>query len=289
MKALLTIFCCSLLLACRSDEGGSAGSHDGGSAGSVVTAVAAQRTPEDSAATPSVENTPTRPVIEQTLAYGEGQGRNLVGYLAMPEDAIEPLPGVIVIHERWGLNDDIKSLTRRIATEGYVALAVDLYDGARAETPGAAQELMTSVRMNQDLALANLRQAYEYLDKYAFAPRVGVIGRSLGGGLALQTALMLPEDLDAVVMYYGQVITDEQELASLQTPILGLFGAQDTSISAASVQAFRASLRELGKRADVLIFSDVGHAFADASGEGYDAATAEEAWSKTLEFLALNL
>ena len=73
----------------------------------------------------------------------KGQRSNLVGYLAMPQDAAEPLPGIIVIHEWWGLNDNIKAMTRRLAGEGYVALAVDLYGGATAETPEAAQALMS--------------------------------------------------------------------------------------------------------------------------------------------------
>ncbi len=79
---------------------------------------------------------PKAPLLEQEVAYGEAQKRNLVGFLAMPRDAAEPLPGIIVIHEWWGLNDEIKAMTRRLAGEGYVALAVDLYGGATATTPG---------------------------------------------------------------------------------------------------------------------------------------------------------
>jgi len=283
MKALLALFCCCLLWACESDSGTSDDVQ------ALVEATAQEHTEDSPAASPLADTPPQRPVLEQDLAYGEGVRSNLVGFLAMPEDAIEPLPGVIVIHEWWGLNDNIKSMTRQIAAAGYVALAVDLYGGVIAETPDSAQDLMTNVMSNPEQALDNLRQAYEYVDKYAFSPRVGAIGWCLGGGLALQMALMLPDELDAMVMYYGQVTTDTERLSSLNMPILGLFGAEDASIPLSDVQQFRASLRQMGKRADIVIYSDVGHAFANPSGGTYHAETAEEAWAETMDFLAQNL
>ncbi len=101
----------------------------------------------------------------------------------MPRDAAEPLPGIIVIHEWWGLNDNIKAMTRRLAGEGYVVLAVDLYGGATAETPEAAQALMTALLAEPEAARRNLRQAYDYLEKYALAPRIASLGWCLGRGV----------------------------------------------------------------------------------------------------------
>jgi carboxymethylenebutenolidase len=101
----------------------------------------------------------------------------------------------------------------------------------------------------------------------------------------LQTALSLPAELDAMVMYYGQVVADEAQLATLKMPILGLFGAEDASIPVASVQVFRVALNRLGKDADVRIYSGVGHAFANPSGGTYDADAAEDAWQRTITFL----
>src|SRR5688500_1248466 len=136
------------------------------------------------------------PLLEQELAYGEAARTNLVGYLAVPQDAAEPLPGIIVIHEGSGLNDDIKAMTRRLASEGYVARAVDLYGGKTAATPQAAQALVSDVYAEPDATRHNLQQAYDYLEKYAFAPRVASIGWDLGGGWSLQMALMYPSALD---------------------------------------------------------------------------------------------
>ena len=218
------------------------------------------------------------PVLEQQLAYGEGARSNLVGYLAMPQDAAEPLPGIIVIHEWWGLNDNIKAMTRRLAGEGYVVLAVDLYGGATAETPEAAQALMSAFLAEPDAARNNLRQAYDYLEKYAFAPRIASIGWCLGGGWSLQTALQYPDALDAMVMYYGQVVTDRDRLATLNMPLLGFFGAEDASIPVRDVQQFRAALNDLGKNAEVLIVPGADHAFANPSGGNYNEQAANEAW-----------
>ncbi|HEY9183448.1 MAG TPA: dienelactone hydrolase family protein, partial [Gammaproteobacteria bacterium] len=243
-------------------------------------------TPTPAAAT---EAAPAQPVLEQDLAYGEGVRSNLVGFLALPADAAEPLPGVIVIHEGWGLDDNIKAMTRRLASEGYVALAVDLYGGQTADTPERAQELMIALLNEPEVARRNLSQAYDYLDKYAFAPRIASIGWDLGGSWALQTALLFPDMLDAVVMYYGQVDTNSDRLATLEMPLLGFFGGEDASIPIRDVQAFRTTLGQLGKNAEVLIVPGVGHAFANPSGGSFDQRAADEAWAKTLAFLEHNL
>jgi len=258
-------------------------------AADVVAATAAEHVHDAPTPTPAATAEPAVPVLEQELAYGEGQRSNLVGYLAMPVDAAEPLPGIIVIHEWWGLNDNIKAMTRRLAGEGYVALAVDLYGGVTTETPERAQELMTALLSEPDAARNNLRQAYDYLEKYALAPRVASIGWCLGGGWSLQTALLFPDALDAMVMYYGQVQTVREPLATLNVPVLGFFGAEDASIPVRDVQIFRATLLDLGKNAEVLIVPGVGHAFANPSGGNYNEPAATEAWTTTLKFLERNL
>ncbi len=232
---------------------------------------------------------PRGPVLEQQLAYGEAGKHNLVGYLAMPTDATEPLPGIIVIHEGWGLNDFTKKMARLLAGEGYVVLAVDLYGGAVATDSDSAQALMKTISADPDLVRANLEQAYAYLDKYALAPRIASVGWCLGAGWSLQAALLLPGKLDAAVMFYGQVITDRERLRALDVPVLGFFGASDKSVPVGEVQDFRAGLQALGKQAEVLIYPHVGHAFVNPSSGSYDATTAADAWQKTLEFLSVNL
>jgi len=254
-----------------------------------VEATAAEHVGDAPTPSPMAEAQPARALLEQELAYGEAEGQNLVGFLAMPEDAAEPLPGLVVIHEWWGLNDNIRAMTRRLAAEGYVALAVDLYGGRVAEETGGAQALLAEIVATPDAVRSNLRQAYDYLDRYAFAPTVGSIGWCLGGGWSLQTALMLPDQLDAMVMYYGRVITDEARLETLQMPILGHFGEQDASIPTREVQSFRSMLVRQGKQAEIHIYSGADHAFANPSGGNFSPVAAEESWQRTIEFLNANL
>jgi carboxymethylenebutenolidase len=118
---------------------------------------------------------------------------------------------------------------------------------------------------------------------------VASIGWCLGGGWSLQTALLYPDALDAMVMYYGQVVTDPDRLAPLNVPVLGFFGSRDESIPVREVQEFRSTLTDLGKTAEVLIVVGADHAFANPSGTSYDEKAAEEAWGKTLAFLERHL
>jgi carboxymethylenebutenolidase len=279
----------TLLAACGGSEQSAQSSATAAAPSSAVQATAAEHAHDAPTSSPVAEQAPKVPVLEQELAYGEAQKRNLVGFLAMPRDAAEPLPGIIVIHEWWGLNDNIKAATRRLAGEGYVALAVDLYGGKTAATPEEAQALMTALVAEPEAARANLRQAYEYLEKYAVAPRIGSIGWCLGGGWSLQTALLFPDQLDAMVMYYGQLVDADSELETLKMPLLGFFGALDESIPVRQVQDFRDRLRSLGKNAQVLIYANANHAFANPSGGNYDEKAATESWQETLKFLDANL
>ena len=244
---------------------------------------------ESKTGSPAAEAPPKAPLLEQEVAYGEAQKRNLVGFLAMPGDAAEPLPGLIVIHEWWGLNDNIKAMTRKLASEGYVALAVDLYGGATADTPEKAQPLMAAVVGDQEAARSNLKQAYDYLDKYALAPRIGSVGWSLGGGWSLQTALMLPDHLRAMVMYYGPITGSQSELSTLQMPVLGFFAGLDESVPVRDVLLFRSTLLKLGKPAEIIIYPKAQSGFANPDRGAYDEQATAESWQKTLAFLAENL
>ena len=246
---------------------------------------APEQVPAAPAAPATVGLEPRNPVIEQQLAYGESADRNLIGYLAMPADAVEPQPGLLVVHESAGLDEDIRVLTRRLAGEGFVVLAADLFGGEVAETPEAVQRLAARVTQSPEATLGNLRQGYEYLSRYALAPKVGALGWSLGGTWALQSALSHAGELDAVVVYYGQVVRDRDQLGALSAPLLGLFGAEDPSIPLADIQAFRGTLNDLGKDAEVRIYSRVGHAFASPGASGYDPESAEDAWERTVAFL----
>jgi len=236
-------------------------------------------------ANPVSQTAPTAEVEASEIQYATVDGRPVTGYLTRPAAAEGPLPALIVIHEWWGLNDNIRAMTRRLAGEGYLALAVDLYGGQAAADSDAAFKLMTAANERPAAAEDNLRQAYAYLADQRGAPAVASIGWCFGGGWSLGTALLLPDRLDAAVIYYGHLVTDPQRLATLEMPILGLFGEQDQGIPLESVRAFEGALRGLGKEATIIVYPGADHAFANPSGRNYQPEAAEKAWLETVAFL----
>jgi len=234
-------------------------------------------------ASPAAQVEPGGEVVSQDVAYAGIDGVDVVGYLAKPA-AGEPTAGILVIHEWWGLNDNIRSMARQLAGEGYVALAVDLYEGEVAETREDAGRLARGSRDNPGRGQQNLQQAWQFLKEEQSVDKIGVIGWCFGGGWSLQTALMLGDGIDAAVIYYGRVITDRDALEALASPILGIFAAQDGGIPVATVREFQTTLDLLGKTASIHIYEGADHAFANPSGTRYNEDAAKDAWSKTLTF-----
>ena len=215
------------------------------------------------------------------LAYAPG----VTGYLARPAGT-GPLPGVVMIHEWWGLNDHIRDMARILASHGYQVLAVDLFKGSVAATSEQAQAQTRA--LNQSEATANLRAAVAYLREEQGAPAVGSLGWCFGGGQSLQLALS-GEFLDATALYYGSLVTDEDRLATIAWPVLGVFGDKDGSIPVARVQAFDAALTNLSIEHEVHVYPGVGHAFANPSAQTYAPNETRDAWAKTLAFLGRSL
>jgi carboxymethylenebutenolidase len=232
---------------------------------------------------------PRRDVVAETLAYAEVDEELVYGHFVFPADMVDPLPGLIVVHEWWGLNDGVRAMADRLAAEGYIVLAIDLFGGRTAESPPDARELMLAALQKPQLAEENLRQAYEFVRDTGGAPKIGSLGWCFGGAWALNTALLFPDELDAAVIYYGQVPADEDRLAPLNVPILGLFAENDRGIPVQSVRSFEQVLDELGKDYEIEIYPGVGHAFANPSGSSYDGETASKAWDRTVEFLRKHL
>jgi len=240
-------------------------------------------------ATPAALTAPAQPVVSETVRYGELDGEALYGYLARPANGGEERPAIIVIHEWWGLNDNIRQMTERLAGEGYVALAVDLYQGESATEVRAAMQLSQALSANLEQGDRNLRAAWDYLEESAGAPRIAAIGWCLGGRWTLRAALQFPDELAAAVIYYGSVRAEEAELATLQMPILGIFAGLDRVVPVRQVEQFAATMEELGKPLELHMYPDADHAFANPSGGVYDAAAAEDAWQRTVDFLARTL
>ena len=223
------------------------------------------------------------PLETIAVEYAVLDGTPIKGYLARPASG-EIDAAVIVIHEWWGLNDNIRLMAERLAAEGWAALAIDLYEGEVAEDSDNARRLATAARDNAGRGADNVRQAREWLANELGVSRVGVIGWCFGGGWSLRTALMLGDEIDAAVIYYGRLETDPEQLASLTAPVMGHFGSEDGGIPVDSVHAFEKALDGLGKPAEVFIYEGAHHAFANPSGTRFKADAAIQAWERTTGF-----
>lgn len=214
------------------------------------------------------------------------------GYLVYPvstNDSQRKLPAVVMIHEWWGLNQNIKDMANLLAKNGFVVLAADLYHGKVTDDPQLAMELVQTARNNQNSSTANLQAAVKYLSS---APNVDnkkivSLGWCFGGGQSLQLALNSQEHpLAATILYYGTpLVTDNESISKIKWPVLGIFGDKDEAIPIAEINQFKSSLNESGIKNEIQVYSGVGHAFANPSGDSYAPEETADAWQRTLSFL----
>jgi carboxymethylenebutenolidase len=219
----------------------------------------------------------------ETVEFPNGK-ETVSGFLASPEKPGR-YPAVIVVHEWWGLNDWVKEQTQKIADQGMVALAVDLYRGKVAADPSEAHELMRG--LPTDRAVSDLNAAFAYLGtrKDVDRDRIGTVGWCMGGGFAIQLAIHQPR-LRACVINYGALPTDPNDLSQITAAVLGNFGADDRGITPADVHAFEKTMRTAGKYADVKIYDGAGHAFENSTNTvGFRPEAAADAWTRTIAFL----
>jgi carboxymethylenebutenolidase len=228
------------------------------------------------------------PAGEQTVSFKSGD-EQASGLLVTPEGK-GPFPATVVIQEWWGLNDWVKDQARALAKEGYVALAVDLYRGKVATTQEDAHQLMMGTP--PDRALRDLRGAFAWLQARPDVrkDRVGSIGWCMGGRYSLQLATVEPK-LAAAVAYYGAPPTDTAAIAAIRAPVLGSFGAEDKGPTPEQALAFERAMKKAGKTIDVKVYPGAGHAFANVNNPwgGYRKEAAEDAWARTVAFLAKHL
>ncbi|MEJ2613350.1 MAG: dienelactone hydrolase family protein [Ignavibacteriaceae bacterium] len=222
-----------------------------------------------------------------TVSYKSGTD-TVHAYLAIPEGD-GPFPGLIVIHEWWGLTDWIKENADSFADDGYAALAIDLYRGKLTSNPKEAAELSGS--LPKERAITDLKAAYNYIQNLSNvdSEKIGSIGWCMGGGYSLQAALNIPE-LSACIIAYGRLTDDSTEVNKINCPVLGIFAEKDPNITPEKVHAFENLLKDEGKENHIIIYPSVSHAFMNPGNKkGYDESTANEAWNQIYSFLDDNL
>jgi carboxymethylenebutenolidase len=223
----------------------------------------------------------------RNVSYKSGD-ETVQGVLYAPQGK-GPFPALVVIHEWWGLNDWVKEQASKLSDEGYVTLAVDLYRGKVATTPDEAHEIMRGVP--EDRAARDLHAAVEFLTSQSNVKkdRIGSIGWCMGGGYSLDVALQEPT-LAAAVINYGHLATDADSLKKINASLLGIFGGQDRGIPVEDVKKFEQTLKQQGKKVEIVIYPDAGHGFENPNNKtGYRSDDAADAWKHTTTFLAATL
>ncbi|MFO0929569.1 MAG: dienelactone hydrolase family protein [Gemmataceae bacterium] len=230
-------------------------------------------------------------VKTETIKYPSGDD-TIQGYLAVPEGE-GPFPAIVVIQEWWGLNDWIKENARRLAAQGYVCLAVDLYRGKVATEMTAARKLMMG--LPADRAMRDLKAAVDVLAKHdkVRKDRIGSIGWCMGGAYSLQLALA-DKRVVACTMCYGRVVTDPAKLAPLNAKVLGVFGKEDKGIPITEVRKFGEALKTAGKQVEAINEYEAGHGFmreknGPRENPEYRASEAKAAWAAIDKFFASTL
>lgn len=216
-------------------------------------------------------------------------GNTAHGYLATPESGRGP--GVVVIQEWWGLTSHIADVTNRLAAEGFVALAPDLYGGSTTHDADEAAKLMQELPV--DRAARDLGGAVDYLLNHeaVTSNKVGAVGFCMGGGFVLVLAAQQGDKIGAAVPFYGVLGEDYPSFANLSAPLLGHFGEQDQMADPSAVQKLADRIEaESGKRPDFRIYP-AGHAFFNDENllGTYNPEQAAKAWQATLDFLRTNL
>jgi carboxymethylenebutenolidase len=209
------------------------------------------------------------------------------GYLTEPADAAEH-PGVVIIQEWWGLVPQIKDVAERLAREGFIVLAPDLYHGKASTEPDEARKL--AMALDRDRAVAEIDAAARFLAEMGRVrpKKVGTVGWCMGGGLALSTAAS-SKLVGATVSFYGRPLSEE-DTGKIASPVLGLYGEKDRGIPLGALRDFEAALQKARVVHEMHVYPRAGHAFFnDTRPEAYNPSAAKDAWKRIISWLQANL
>jgi carboxymethylenebutenolidase len=227
----------------------------------------------------------------QMISYKRPDGKSVNGYLAEPAGGSKA-PGMVVIQEWWGLNDQIKGVADKIAKAGYRALVPDLYRGKSTVDAKEAEHLMTGLNFG-DAAGQDVRGAVQHL-KSTGSAKAGVTGFCMGGALTLLAAVNVPE-ADAGVVWYGFPPLEYVDASKIKIPLMGHYAIHDVPFPIAKVDELEKKLRAAGVKFEFHRY-DAKHAFANETADEkkldmlkYNPGAAKTAWDRTMDFLAKNL
>jgi carboxymethylenebutenolidase len=218
----------------------------------------------------------------EMISFKRPDGGECKGYLASA--AGDSMPGVVVIQEWWGLNDQIKGVADRLAALGYRALVPDLYKGKVTLDAAEANHLMTTLNFG-DAASQDIRGAAQHLKQKS--AKVGVVGFCMGGALTVLSAMYVPE-ADACSSWYGFPPEQAGDVKTIRRPVQLHLAENDQAFSPEGAKALEAKLRE-GKVPFESYWYKAGHAFFNEKGQNYNAECAKLAWDRTVDFFRKHL
>ena len=220
----------------------------------------------------------------KTVSFPIDGGR-ASGELALP--SVARAPALVIVHEWWGVNDDVRRIARRFADEGYVALAVDLYHGQSTTDPAVAMQLSND--LDTGVAMREIAGAVAFLGAHeATNGKVGVTGFCLGGAMALAAAFNV-EGLSAALPFYGNPRADFVHLDRKTPPIQGHYAKNDAFIDVTKTRAIGEGVRSHGGAFELFEY-DAGHAFMrEADPSAYHEPSAKLAWERAFAFLRKTL
>ena len=229
--------------------------------------------------------------MAKTIEYKRPDGKTVKGYLAEPAAGAKA-PGIVVVQEWWGLNDQIRGVADKLAKAGYRALVPDLYRGKMALEANEAKHLMEGLNFG-DAAGQDIRGAVQYL-KGSGSAKAGVTGFCMGGALTVLSAVNVPE-MDAGVIWYGYPPLQYVDAKKIKATLLGHWATQDQAFAISGVDELEKKLREANAKFEFHRYN-AKHAFANETADTkkldmlkYDPKAAELAWQRTMDFLAKQL
>ncbi|MGI0090637.1 MAG: dienelactone hydrolase family protein [Nitrososphaerales archaeon] len=210
-------------------------------------------------------------------------------YLSRPT-VPDKKPGLILLHEWWGLNQHIKDIADRFASLGYVIAAPSLYAGTVANDVEEARKLSASI--TKQLSAQMIQAVFDYMEMSEFVNhrRIGIVGYCFGGTHAFNYACESTDRISAAAIFYASKLQDETRLAKITAPSIIIYGDNDQTVNIEQVRELEATLKKLKKNAQVIIYPDAPHAFCnDTNPQRYRPEAAKDAWEKTVAFFEANL
>jgi carboxymethylenebutenolidase len=224
-------------------------------------------------------------LVTQRIKYPAGNVE-MMAYLARPKDD-KKYPAVVVIQEIFGLNPHIEDVTRRIALEGFLAIAPDALTPIGGTAAAGENVMAAMMKLDQAESVKNFTAAVEYLKTHPQSTgKVGCTGFSWGGGMANQMAVNSP-DLKVAIPYYGTVATDD-EVPKIKASLMCHYAEEDQRINA-GIQGFEAALKKAGVEHQIFMYPGTRHGFNNDTGAAYHKEAAGQAWKRTIDFFRQKL